>query len=324
MMENASSCPSDIEPTNQNMDIDDNAVGENGLNAWESFGRNVKSEITEELPVPSHPQRPFPWDKLPGELKNKIYEFALVVPHPLTLRGLDSAADSRVNFHMCCVCDRSECDCGFSEQVCATCDHCWHRFAPSLLRANKEIYREALPILYKNVEIILDRGKNNGVFLGARRFSVNRHFKKFITDEYTHWTTYIKLIGFDLHSITITCGVDDEIDSVDADIESKAWNIFRSAYWYLKSLDAEKVWSVIQFTGPWTFFDDTIFQDEVEEAVRERIVELLEDRSPELRERVMADQYGAYIDPSSPFSPPTTWPEIYDWNYVWERGRVGL
>ncbi|KAL1639997.1 hypothetical protein SLS58_007423 [Diplodia intermedia] len=269
--------PSDIERTNQDTDavmkVDD--IGD--------------VEIEPEL------LQIFPWDKLPAELRIQICELSLAVPHPLIVDewlGRSSLCHDRRMF-----CSPPDLD-----------DHrrsCKHAFTPSLLRINKETYKDAMPIMYAN-ELHFSDNNAFSTFLHTRRPAVLKHVKKLILRD-IHWRLCRDMVGLvELDSLAIAFDDEEGFAGEEEHVESWAWEIFSTAYWYLKSLAPEKAKSIVRLDPTTRASIDKagmVRSEDVEERVRARVLELLRDLRYDIQARACAG--GDYPDPMYPLDPPT-------------------
>ncbi|KAL0257557.1 hypothetical protein SLS55_008371 [Diplodia seriata] len=269
--------PADIERTNRDMD----AVMKGDYNGDVEIKPELLQILRSRNPATPPPHQIFPWDKLPSELKNRIYELSLAVPHPLIVDewlGRSSLCHDR---SMCC--SPPDLD-NYSRS-------CRHALTPSLLRINKETYKDAMPIMYAN-ELYFSDNNVFSTFLRARRPAVLQKVKKLILCG-IHWRLCRDMVGLvELDSLAF------EFDGEGVlGVESWAWEIFSTAYWYLKSLAPEKAKSIVRL-DPTTRASIERSED-LEEMVRARVLELLRDPQYDIQARACAG--GDCPDPPRPY-----------------------
>lgn len=243
------------------------------------------------------------------------------MPHAIQIKQSLHQPVSKANSHACCACGQDR----FRHRpdpACGCGNPCEHRLAPNLLLGSRKTYDEGLQFLYGRNEFDFVGGALRG-FLDRRRPGVNVLVKRIALDlPAVHWATFLDAIGLELDGLTF------RFPGAEATVEQRAWAVFSEAYWYLKSLDVDRVKSVVGLSGKTvapmqssSSGGEAMGADAVEEAVRARIVALLADDTPELRARVVANHRGAYIDPAAPHRPPSTWPTLYDPEHVYSRWR---
>ncbi|KAL1639996.1 hypothetical protein SLS58_007422 [Diplodia intermedia] len=223
-MDNSSSPPrDDNQPTEQAMDDKIEAQVNSEVEVQGNNGIQDNQEVN--LTQRQQPQGSL-WAKLPAELRNQIYEYLLKVNYEIFPGAREPSGNSLMNRSGTCWC-RS---CG-SELSCLKCID----LVPKVLRLNKEIYNEAVGVLYDH-ELHFWDVEDLELFVKTRRPGSTVHPRSItINMRDPHWEVFLHLMG---------CAVGDFQDGVSQeaqDVAPHAFDLFSGIADYIKSLNGETV-----------------------------------------------------------------------------------
>ncbi|KKY23678.1 hypothetical protein UCDDS831_g02899 [Diplodia seriata] len=225
-MDSSSSPPRDNLPTEKAMDDKIEAQVNSEV---EVQGNNDTEENPEVNPIQRQQQGSL-WFKLPPELRNQIYEMLLKVDDEIWPRVHPPSSDKLVSgdklvnvFWAICSCDR--------DPSCLKCLY----LVPKILRVNKEIYNEAVGILYDH-KLYFWKFEDLELFLKTRRPGSNAHPSSItINMQDPHWEVFLHLMG---------CGVgifEYEISEEAQEVAPHAFEFFSNVVEYIKSLNGKTV-----------------------------------------------------------------------------------
>ncbi|KAL1631307.1 hypothetical protein SLS54_000066 [Diplodia seriata] len=178
-------------------------------------------------------QRVFPFAKLPAEIRNMIYDYALKVDYILSPWAYEPECTSLYNPN------DNFCICYPPARVCG-CFECFGNVpqpspVPNLLLADKQTHREGAAMLYENV-VNFHRIGDLELFLKSRRPGSKLHPRSIVINmEEPHWEVFVHLMG---------CAVgdwEDRVSDAAQEVAPHAFEIFSAAWDYFKSLDTDEV-----------------------------------------------------------------------------------